>query len=92
MLLADSMSFGGMLTGERNGLPWALVNVLPFNQAATGPPMGLPVKRWPGAAGRVRDRLLWAVYRLATLRSNGPISAYAERSDCRAAWPRTVST
>ena len=27
-----------MLVGELNGLPWALVNVLPFNQAATGPP------------------------------------------------------
>ena len=67
VLLADSMSFGGMLAGERNGLPWALVNVLPFNQSATGPPMGLPVKRWPGVAGRVRDLVLWAVYRLATL-------------------------
>ena len=29
VLLADSMSFGGMLTGELTGMPWALVNVLP---------------------------------------------------------------
>ena len=32
VLVADSMSFGGVLTGELLGLPWALLNVLPFNQ------------------------------------------------------------
>jgi UDP:flavonoid glycosyltransferase YjiC (YdhE family) len=66
VLLADSMSFGGQLTGELTGMPWALVNVLPFNQQADGPPLGFPVQPWSGAVGRVRDRLLWSVYRLAT--------------------------
>ena len=66
VLLVDSMSFGGMLTGEVTGMPWALVNVLPFNQEADGAPMGFPVKPWSGPVGRVRDRLLWSAYRLAT--------------------------
>ena len=61
VMLADSMSFGGMLTGERNGLPWALVNVLPFNQTAGGAPMGFPVKPWSGRPGRMRDAALSGV-------------------------------
>lgn len=65
-LLADSMSFGGLLTGERNGLPWVLVNVLPFNQTAGGAPMGFPVKPWSGRPGLVRDAALWGLYRVAT--------------------------
>ena len=66
VLIADSMSFGGMLTGELTGMPWALVNVLPFNQEADGPPMGFAVKPRSSPVGRVRDRLLWLVYRLVT--------------------------
>ncbi len=66
VLLADSMSFGGVLTGEVTGLPWALVNVLPFNQSASGPPFGLSVPPARGALGRTRDRLLWLAYRAAT--------------------------
>jgi UDP:flavonoid glycosyltransferase YjiC (YdhE family) len=66
VLLADSMSFGGMLTGEVTGLPWALVNVLPFNQIAGGPPVGFAVQAARGVLGRIRDRLLWLAYRAAT--------------------------
>lgn len=67
VLLADSMSFGGVLTGEVTGVPWALVNVLPFNQTVGGPPFGLGVPLASGVSGRVRDRLLWLAYRAATL-------------------------
>lgn len=66
MLLADSMSFGGVLTGEVTGLPWALVNVLPFNQTVSGPPFGLGVSPAHGTLGRARDRLLWLAYGAVT--------------------------
>lgn len=66
VLLADSMSFGGVLTGQVTGLPWALVNVLPFNQTASGPPFGLGVSPAGGVLGRARDSLLWLAYRAAT--------------------------
>ena len=87
VLLVDSMSFGGMLTGERIGLPWALINVLPFNQTAVGPPMGLPVKAWAGAAGRVRDRLLWMIYRLATI----PFQRAYQRARREVGLPRSLA-
>lgn len=39
VLVADPMSFGGVLTAELRGLPWATLNVLPFNQSLdSGPP------------------------------------------------------
>ena len=66
VLVADSMSFGGVLTGELRGLPWALLNVLPFNQGFESAPPGFKVKPARGALGRTRDRLLWLVYRLTT--------------------------
>ena len=66
VLVADSMSFGGVLTGELLGLPWALLNVLPFNQSfeAAAPPF--EVRPAQGPLGRQRDRLLWLVYRVVT--------------------------
>lgn len=60
------MSFGGVLTGEVTGLPWALVNVLPFNQTVSGPPFGLGVSPAHGTLGRARDRLLWLAYGAVT--------------------------
>ena len=66
VLVADSMSFGGVLTGELLGLPWALLNVLPFNQGFELAPPGFKVKPPRGPLGRQRDRLLWLVYRATT--------------------------
>lgn len=66
VLVADSMSFGGALTGELRGLPWAMVNVLPFNQGFSYAPPGFRVQAAYGRLGRQRDRLLWLGYRAAT--------------------------
>jgi MGT family glycosyltransferase len=66
VLVADSMSFGGVLAGELRGLPWALLNVLPFNQSFESGTPGFRVKPAHGALGRQRDRLLRLVYRAAT--------------------------
>ena len=63
VLVADSMSFGGVLTGELRGLPWALLNVLPFNQSFESGAPGFRVKPAHGTFGRQRDRLLRLVYR-----------------------------
>jgi UDP:flavonoid glycosyltransferase YjiC (YdhE family) len=67
VLVADSMSFGGVLAGEVLNLPWALLNVLPFNQSfdsAAAPPF--QVRPAHGILGRQRDQLLWLGYRVLT--------------------------
>ncbi len=66
VLVADPMSFGGVLTGELRGLPWATLNVLPFNQGVDSAPPTFHVKPARGALGRQRDRLLWSAYRAMT--------------------------
>ena len=66
ILVADSMSFGGVLTSELRGLPWAMLNVLPFNQGFASAAPGFHVKPARGPLGRQRDRLLWLVYRVMT--------------------------
>jgi UDP:flavonoid glycosyltransferase YjiC (YdhE family) len=67
ILVADSMSFGGVLTGEVRRMPWALLNVLPFNQSFESPEApNFRVKPARGPLGRLRDRLLWRVYRAMT--------------------------
>jgi MGT family glycosyltransferase len=66
VLVADSMSFGGVLTGELRGMPWALLNVLPFNQSFESGTPGFRVKPAHGALGRQRDRFLRLVYRAST--------------------------
>ncbi len=65
VLVADPMSFGGVLTAELRKLPWALLNVLPFNQGFDSAPgfRGPPAH---GALGRQRDRLRWLMYRAMT--------------------------
>lgn len=70
VLIADSMSFGGVLAGELRGLPWALVNVLPFNQGRELSPPGFRVRPMANRLGRQRDRLLWLVYRAASFPMN----------------------
>ena len=66
VLVADPMSFGGVLTAELRGLPWATLNVLPFNQIGDSAPEAFHVKPARGALGRRRDRLLWLAYRAMT--------------------------
>jgi UDP:flavonoid glycosyltransferase YjiC (YdhE family) len=66
VLVADPMSFGGVLTSELRGLPWATLNVLPFNQGVDSAPPTFHVKPARGALGRQRDRLLWSAYRAMT--------------------------
>ncbi len=71
VLIADSMSFGGALTGELRGLPWAFLNVLPFNQSLeSAVPPGLRVRPAHGVLGRQRDRLLRLLYRTMTFPFN----------------------
>jgi UDP:flavonoid glycosyltransferase YjiC (YdhE family) len=71
VLIADSMSFGGALTGELRGLPWAFLNVLPFNQSLeSAAPPGFRVRPARGVLGRQRDRLLRLLYRTMTFPFN----------------------
>ena len=63
VLVADTMSLGGALTGEVRRMPWALLNVVPFNPGADAPPPTFRVKPALGALGRQRDRVLWLAYR-----------------------------
>ena len=71
VLIADSMSFGGALTGELRALPWALLNVLPFNQSLeSAAPPGFRVRPARGVLGRQRDRLLRLLYRTMTFPFN----------------------
>ncbi len=64
LLVADVLSIGAGLTGELRGVPWASLNLLPFNlPTADQPPPGFAVAPARGRAGRVRNRLLWATYR-----------------------------
>ncbi len=65
MVVADSMSFGGVLTGELRDLPWALLNVLPFNVGFTAQPPGR-TRPAPGPLGPVVDRIGWLGYRALT--------------------------
>ena len=84
VLVADSMSFGGVLTGELLGLPWALLNVLPFNQGFELAPPPFKVKPPRGPLGRQRDRLLWLVYRAITY----PIKRAYNRARAQIGLPR----
>lgn len=66
VLVADPMSFGGVLTAELRQLPWATLNALPFNQGFESDPAGFQVLPARGSLGRLRDRLLWLAYRIMT--------------------------
>jgi UDP:flavonoid glycosyltransferase YjiC (YdhE family) len=84
VLVADSMSFGGVLTSELRSLPWAMLNVLPFNQGFESAPPGFRVKPAHGALGRQRDRLLWLVYRVTT----SPFSRAYNRARAKTGLPK----
>jgi UDP:flavonoid glycosyltransferase YjiC (YdhE family) len=84
VLVADSMSFGGVLTGELRGLPWALLNVLPFNQGVDSAPPGFRVKPAHGALGRQRDKLLWLAYRAVSY----PVNRAYNRARAEIGLPR----
>lgn len=68
--VSDTMSFGGALVAERRRVPWATLNVLPFNPEVGGPPPGLSVPSATGPLGRVRDRLLWLLFRAVAAPAN----------------------
>ena len=84
VLVADSMSFGGALTGEMRALPWALLNVLPFNWDPELAPPGFSVKPARGVLGRLRDRLLWLVYRAVS----SPVNRAYNRARAEIGLPR----
>ncbi len=84
VLVADPMSFGGVLTAELCHLPWAMLNVLPFNQGFESAPAGFNVKPARGALGRQRDRLLWSAYRTMT----SPIHRAYNRARAAVGLPR----
>jgi UDP:flavonoid glycosyltransferase YjiC (YdhE family) len=67
VLVGDSMCLGPGLVGELTGLPWATLNVLPFNPTDRPVPTGLPVPPMTGPVGRVRDMAVRLGYRLLTL-------------------------
>ena len=90
VLLADSMSFGGMLTGELTGMPWATGQRAAVQPGADGPPMGLPVTPWPGpwdasGTGVALGRSTGS----PPARSSGPTSGLRRRWACRASGART---
>lgn len=66
VLVADSMCLGPGMTSELTGVPWATLNVLPFNLTDSGPPAAFRVRPMAGPVGRVRDQALWLAYRLLT--------------------------
>lgn len=83
VLVAGSMSFGGA-HGRGVGLPWALLNVLPFNWDPELEPPGFSVKPAPGVLGRLRDRLLWLVYRAVS----SPVNRAYNRARAEIGLPR----
>ncbi|HTJ37265.1 MAG TPA: glycosyltransferase [Dactylosporangium sp.] len=66
LIVTDQLAFGGALAGERLGVPWATVAVIPLTLASRDlPPPGVPVRVSSGRAARWRNALLWQPVRLA---------------------------
>lgn len=83
VLVADSMSFGGVLTGEVRDLPWALLNVLPFNLGFEAQPPGR-TRPAPGPLGPTADRIGWLGYRALT----SPFNRAYQRARAAVGLPR----
>ncbi|MET4637054.1 nucleotide disphospho-sugar-binding domain-containing protein [Mycetocola sp. 2940] len=67
VLLADGMSCGAALVAERTSAPWATLSVIPLMTPSRDlPPSGLALRPARGALGRTRDRVLRALFRLAS--------------------------
>ncbi|MET7403791.1 glycosyltransferase [Dactylosporangium sp. NPDC005572] len=66
LLVTDQLAFGGALAGERLGVAWATVAVIPLTLASRDlPPPGVPVRMSTGRAARWRNALLWQPLLLA---------------------------
>ena len=66
LIVSDQLAFGGALAGERLGVPWATVAVIPLTLASRDlPPPGVPVRMSTGRAARWRNALLWQPVLLA---------------------------
>ncbi|HEY5980565.1 MAG TPA: nucleotide disphospho-sugar-binding domain-containing protein [Microlunatus sp.] len=66
LLVSDSMCLGPGLVAELSGLPWATVNVLPFNPSLDGPFTTVRVPHMSGSVGRLRDAAVSVGYRVLT--------------------------
>lgn len=68
MIIGDVMSVGAGCISELRGLPWATVNVLPFNSLGKDlAPLAFGLAPARGRLGRLRDVILWKAFGAATL-------------------------
>jgi UDP:flavonoid glycosyltransferase YjiC (YdhE family) len=68
VIIGDIMSVGAGCISELRGLPWATVNVLPFNSLGKDlAPLAFGLAPARGRLGRVRDVILWQAFGAATL-------------------------
>jgi UDP:flavonoid glycosyltransferase YjiC (YdhE family) len=68
VIIGDIMSVGAGCISELRGLPWATVNVLPFNSLGKDlAPLAFGLAPARGRLGRIRDVILWQAFGAATL-------------------------
>ncbi|MET7426451.1 nucleotide disphospho-sugar-binding domain-containing protein [Dactylosporangium sp. NPDC005555] len=66
LIVTDQLAFGGGLAGEKLGVPWATVAVIPLTLPSRDlPPLGLPVRPATGRLTRWRNTALWQPIKLA---------------------------
>ncbi|MFC7546213.1 glycosyltransferase [Plantactinospora sp. GCM10030261] len=64
LLVTDQLAFGGAVAGEKLGIPWATVAVIPLNTLSRDlPPPGITVRRNTGPLGRLRNAALRGLVR-----------------------------
>lgn len=66
IVVSDSMCLGPGMVHELTGVPWATLNVLPFNPSVGGMPTSVRLPSWSGPVGRIRDHAVRLGYRLVT--------------------------
>ena len=68
VIIGDIMSVGAGCISELRHLPWATVNVLPFNSLGKDlAPLAFGLAPARGRLGRIRDVILWQAFGAATL-------------------------
>jgi UDP:flavonoid glycosyltransferase YjiC (YdhE family) len=68
VIIGDIMSMGAGCISELRRLPWATVNVLPFNSLGKDlAPLAFGLAPARGRLGRMRDVILWQAFGAATL-------------------------
>ena len=88
VIVADGLSLGARIGSERTGTPWVTVSVVPLTIPTPElPPPGFGLPPANGPLGRVRDRLLHVLLRLA---SRGVRRAYDEQRATAGLGPSTV--